>query len=129
MAATGHAGWDDERLQVLIGRLLRWGVLLSALVVLAGGVLFLARHGHEHPDYSAFRGEPEWTRHPAAFIRALAHGAGQAWIELGLLLLMATPVARVALSVFVFLREGDRLYVGLTLVVLAVLLYSLWFSG
>ncbi len=129
MQPTGRAGWDDERLQILIGRLLRWGVLLSALVVLTGGVLFLARHGREHPDYSAFRGEPEWTRHPGAFVHALVHGTGQAWIELGFLLLMATPVARVVLSVFVFLLEGDRLYVGLTLVVLAVLLYSLWFSG
>jgi uncharacterized membrane protein len=42
-----------------------------------------------------------------------------------MLLLMATPIARVALCAFAFFEQRDRLYVGVTLVVLAVLLYSL----
>jgi uncharacterized membrane protein len=49
-------------------------------------------------------------------------------IMLGLLLLVATPVARVVFSVAGFLRERDFLYVVLTLIVLAVLLSSLFFG-
>lgn len=129
MPAPARSRWTDERMEIFIGRLLRWGVVLSAVIVLAGGVFYLVRHGGERPDYARFRGEPSWTRQPAEFWRALGHASGQAWIELGLLLLIATPVARVALSVVLFLLEGDRLYVLLTLAVLAILVYSLWFSG
>ena len=50
-------------------------------------------------------------------------------IMVGLLLLMATPVSRVAFSVFGFMHERDYLYVGLTLLVLGVLLYSLFAGG
>lgn len=46
-------------------------------------------------------------------------------IALGLLLLIATPVARVALAAFGFLREGDWLYTAVASFVLAVLLFSL----
>ncbi len=49
-------------------------------------------------------------------------------MQLGLLLLIATPIARVVFSVLAFAREGDRMYVAFTLIVLAVLLYSLFGS-
>ena len=51
--------WDDQRIEVIIGALLRTGVMLAAAVVLFGAVVYLARHGHEVPNYSVFRGEPE----------------------------------------------------------------------
>jgi uncharacterized membrane protein len=44
---------------------------------------------------------------------------------LGILILIATPVARVAFSVFAFAEERDRMYVIVTLIVLALLLFSL----
>jgi uncharacterized membrane protein len=50
---------------------------------------------------------------------------GRGIIQLGLLLLIATPIARVALSVVAFAIQRDRLYVVATLIVLAVLMYSL----
>jgi uncharacterized membrane protein len=53
---------------------------------------------------------------------------GRGLIQLGLLLLIATPVARVIFSVFAFARQRDATYVLITLIVLAVLVYSL-FSG
>ncbi len=49
-------------------------------------------------------------------------------IQTGIVVLIATPVARVAFSVFGFAREGDRLYVGITLFVLGTLLYGLFFG-
>jgi uncharacterized membrane protein len=53
-------------------------------------------------------------------------GSGRGWIQLGLLLLIATPVARVAFSVYAFARQRDFLYVGVTLIVLTVLLFGLF---
>lgn len=66
----------------------------------------------------------------ASALRAGVSGAvaGKAYaiIALGMLLLIATPVARVGLSVLFFPTRRDRLYVGITLLVLAVLLLSFW---
>jgi uncharacterized membrane protein len=118
----------DDRVELMIGRLLRWGVLLSAAVVLSGATVYLARHGSSRPDYSVFRGEPGMLHSPAGIVHGLFHGSSRDWIQLGLLLLIATPVARVAFSVFAFLFEGDLLYVGVTMVVFTVLIYSL-FAG
>jgi uncharacterized membrane protein len=62
-------------------------------------------------------------------IQSVRNGRGRGWIQLGLLLLIATPIARVVFSVAGFILERDRLYVTFTLIVLAVLLYSLLGSG
>ncbi len=122
-------GWSDEQVEQVVGNLLRLGVVVSALVVFAGGVLFLARHGGERvEDRHEFKEEPEEFRKPGRIVQAAATGRGRGLIQLGLLLLIATPVARVVFSAFAFLRQRDYTYVAITLVVLAVLLYSL-FSG
>ena len=57
------------------------------------------------------------------------HLGGRGIIQLGLLLLIATPVARVVFSVIGFVRQRDFVYVVLTLIVLAVLLYSLFIES
>jgi uncharacterized membrane protein len=117
--------WTDEYVDRLIGRLLRAGVLTSAMVVFAGGYLYLTRHGGETADRRTFHSEPDVLRYPAAIVRSALNGNDRGLIALGLLLLIATPVARVAFAAFAFLREGDRLYTGVALLVLVVLLYSL----
>ena len=94
-------------------------------MVFAGGVWYLARYGWTQPDYRRFRGEPAHLRSVAAILRTAFQGRPRSLIQLGLVLLIATPVARVAFSVFAFAVQRDRLYVAITLVVLAVLLGSL----
>lgn len=121
--------WKDRRLEIILGNLLRGGVLLSAAVVLLGACIYLFRHAHEVANYRIFVGEPSDFRTIPGVIRSVMRGRGRGWIQLGLLLLIATPIARVALSVVGFAMERDRLYVGFTLIVLAVLLYSLLGSG
>lgn len=118
--------WNDTAIEVIIGRLLRTGVLLSAAVVLIGGILYLIEHGTTHPHYKVFSLESAHLRHmPAIFRDAFAlHSAGI--IQLGLLLLIATPIARVLFSVIAFLVERDLMYVVVTLIVLSVLLFSLF---
>src|SRR5690242_4545036 len=105
--------------------LLRSGVLLAAGVVAAGGALYLWRHGHQQPAYAAFHGVPDELKHPVRIAGGVLGGGGRALIQLGLLLLVATPVARVMFSVFAFERDRDWTCVGITLIVLAVLVYSL----
>jgi len=115
----------DRQVEQSIAFLLRAGVLLAASVVLFGGILYLAHRGSMHADYHVFRGEPTDLKKPSLTIRDAFSGSPEAIIELGLLLLILTPIARVVFSVIAFARERDFLYVILTLVVLAVLLYSL----
>jgi uncharacterized membrane protein len=123
------AAWTDEQVEQVIGNLLRVGVIVSALVVLVGGVLYLVRHGeNEVEKRQEFHPVAEEFRKPGLIVRAAARGSGRGLVQLGLLLLIATPVLRVVFSAFAFLRQHDYTYVVLTLVVLAVLLYSL-FSG
>jgi uncharacterized membrane protein len=116
---------EEHQMEQTLGNLLRAGVLLAAAVVLAGGVVYLVRHGREEADPHGLRDQPEDLRHPTGIVAAVLEGRGRGLIQLGLLLLIATPVARVAFSVFGFLRQRDYLYVAVTLFVLAVLLYSL----
>ncbi|MGA9041300.1 MAG: DUF1634 domain-containing protein [Terriglobales bacterium] len=120
--------WTDQRFEELIANLLRTGVLLSATVVLLGAILYLARHGFSPADYRVFRGEPRELKSVQGIIGYALQRHGRGLIQLGLLLLIATPVARVTFSVFGFARERDWMYVGFTLIVLVVLLYSLFGS-
>ncbi len=121
--------WDDKRIEVIIGALLRTGVMLAASVVVFGALIYLARHGHEVPNYSVFRGEPANLTSMSAIVHGALGMSGSAIIQLGLLLLIATPVARVLFSAIAFALERDYLYVFITLIVLAILLYSLFEAG
>jgi uncharacterized membrane protein len=125
---TPKQKWGDEQIEAVMGNLLRAGVLLSAAVVLLGGVLYLARYGNLRPHYRVFSGEPEDLRGVVGVVRYAFAEHSRGVIQAGLLLLIATPIARVVFAVYAFARERDWLYVGVTLLVLAVLIYSLVWS-
>lgn len=116
----------DERLEIAIGRMLQTGVLLAAAVVLAGGLMYLAHASGSRPDYSHFHGVADSLRHPVGIWHGVLRGDAESVIQLGLLILIATPVARVMLAGVGFLMERDQLYFWVSAIVLAVLLYSLW---
>ncbi len=124
-AAAGQT-WNDQRIEVIIGTLLRSGVILSAAVVSIGAVLYLVRHGHEVPNYTKFHGEPESLKSLTEVIHGALAFRARAIIQLGLLLLIATPVARVLFSAIAFALEHDYMYVIITLIVFAILMYSLF---
>jgi uncharacterized membrane protein len=117
--------WTDKYVEELIGRLLQVGVTIAAAVVLVGGALYLYRHGSSTPQYRAFVGEPAELRSLPAILHQALAGQARAIIQLGMLLLILTPLARVAFSVAAFAMQRDRLYVMVTLIVFAILLYSL----
>lgn len=116
-------------MEIFLGNLLRAGVLLSAAIVVCGAGIYLYRHAHEPANYRVFRGEPSDFRTIPGVIHSVITGHGRGLIQLGLLFLIATPIARVAFSIVGFTIERDRMYVGFTLLVLAILLYSLLGSG
>lgn len=117
--------WNDERLERIIGTVLITGVILSAAVVLLGGVCYLVRHGSEAPAYHVFQGAPQADRSVRGIVHAVGPSNCQAVIQLGLLLLILTPITRVALSLVAFVMERDKTYVVLTAIVLGILIYSL----
>ena len=121
--------WSDEKMEQIIGTLLISGVIVAALIVLVGGVLYLIRYGATLPDYTVFRGEPAELRSLFGIVRGALSFQIRSVIQLGLLLLIATPVARVAFSILAFALQRDRTYVIVTLIVFAVLIYSLIGGG
>jgi uncharacterized membrane protein len=120
---------SEARVEQVLGGVLRAGVLLAAVVVLTGGILYLVRHGSERADHRVFHGEPADLRSPAGIARDALALSGRGIIQLGLLLLLATPVARVVFSLVAFARQRDSTYVLLTLIVLTVLLVSLFYGS
>lgn len=120
-----HHGISEKRFESVISTMLRAGVILSALTVLAGGILYLVKFDAVRPDYRVFHGEANDLRYMHAIVGAAASGTSRGLIQLGLLLLIATPIARVAFSVIAYISERDWLYTAITLVVLGILIYSL----
>jgi uncharacterized membrane protein len=115
----------DQRIDEIMGRVLQSGVILAAAIVLAGGVLYLKRYRVPVTDYRVFQGEPLELRTIAGIFREAVALRARGLIQLGLLILIATPVARVAFSFFAFLYQRDRIYVAVTVIVLGLLSYSL----
>lgn len=119
---------DKDRMNVVIGKVLRYGVILSAAVIVLGTLGLAGSQGAS--EASAFLQYPGSVPQNvptsiAAFFDGVAAFSPFAWIELGVMALIATPLSRVLISVFLFGAERDRLYVLITSVVLALLLFSM----
>jgi len=117
--------WNDERLEKVVSILLIVGVCLAALVVLLGGACFLWRYGQDHPNYHAFQGAAQQYRGIRGVLGAAGPSDCRGVIQLGLILLICTPIARVAFCMMGFILERDRTYVVLMAIVLTILVYGL----
>lgn len=112
----------------IISYVLRGGVGLS-LVLVVGGTLLSFVH---HPAYMQSAAELKRLTWPGAAFPHTFHDVaaglrdwhGQAFVVVGLMVLVATPVARVAISIVLFFLTRDRLFVIITTIVLALLLLS-----
>ncbi len=116
----------DQRMEVMMGRLLQAGVLLASAVVLTGGLLYLHANAGHVADFGSFNGEPADLRHLTELLHLLVRGNPAAIIQFGILLLIATPIARVLFAVVGFAMEQDRLYVAVSLIVFAVLMFGIF---
>jgi uncharacterized membrane protein len=116
---------QDKQIEYIMGMLLAVGVLVSGLVVLFGGIIYLYQHEYITSNYNIFIGEPERLRNLYDITKGAFQLRGRELIQFGLVLLIATPVARVIFAVIGFYLEKDRLYTIISAIVLIVLLLSL----
>jgi uncharacterized membrane protein len=123
--STPEDSAGDRRIDEVIGRLLQTGVLAAAAVVILGAVMLLTQRGGTTASYSSFHGAPDALRSLRGIARSAAALDSAGIIQLGLVLLIATPVARVALTLVAFAMRRDRIYTILTGLVLALLLFGL----
>jgi uncharacterized membrane protein len=114
----------DKQLDSTIASMLCWGVTLAAAVVFAGGVVSLLTPGTTIPDYSHFHADPFPTM--AGILYGASHLNPANLIQLGILILIATPVLRVIFCIAGFARQRDLLYIAIGTTVLLILLYSLF---
>jgi uncharacterized membrane protein len=122
----GQGAFKDADMQAIIGWILRIGVILSMGIVFIGGVLFVYRHGHSTPDYSTFKkGVPSFFNNIDGIVTGVFNFKAQAIIQAGIVLLIATPVIRVAFSAIGFIIEKDYLYTFITLLVLLIIIISM----
>jgi uncharacterized membrane protein len=119
---------SDHDVEQLIGRLLQIGVATAAVVTIIGGVLLLMQHGSATPMYSVFHGQPDYLTSLGGIARGVREFRSESIVQLGIVLLIATPVARVAFTLVAFLLQRDRVYVVITTIVLALLAYGLIFG-
>jgi uncharacterized membrane protein len=109
----------------LIGNTLRIGVVTACTIALISGMYYLIRHGREMvPDYTVFRKEPASFTSIGGILNGLTTLAAKDWIQLGVLVLMLTPILRVALSLIDFARQKDWLYVVITAIVFTVIILN-----
>jgi uncharacterized membrane protein len=116
---------SDKDIEIILGTLLRVGVIASMSVVLIGGIVYLFLNFSEMTDYGTFDAHKTQFSSISAIFLGLSRLESAAIIQFGVLLLIFTPILRVVFSIFGFLVERDYLYVLIGLLVLTVILFSL----
>lgn len=117
--------WDARDMEMFIGRMLRTGVVTASLICIVGGVMYIFRQGGAAADYSQFAGAPESLRGLTGILQGLLKLEPLAIVQLGVVVLLATPILRVTFSILAFLIEKDYMYVVITCIVLAIILINM----
>jgi uncharacterized membrane protein len=120
---------SDQDLDISVAVVLRIGVTLSAAVVLLGGVLLGKHLFGAVPDYTHFQLGDPGLRSVMGIVQGAVNLTPKSVIQLGLLLLIATPVARVVLCIVGFARQRNVLYVVVSTIVLVILGLSFLKAG
>ena len=122
--AQESTGWSDAHIEVMSSVVLRVGLALATALVLAGGIHYLIAQGATAPQYHVFHGEPPNYCQAWLILREALRLQDRALIQAGLFLLVLTPVVNVALTLVAFMRQRDRTFVVISLLVLGILLFN-----
>jgi uncharacterized membrane protein len=115
-----------------ISSVLRAGVFVSAAVILLGGLVFLlngAGPSDPHSMNQLLDGDYANRASLDALLRGLERGRGTAYADVGLLLLILTPVIRVAMTFVLFLLQKDWLFTTITGIVFIILVLGVSGTG
>jgi len=117
---------ETREVELVIGKILRIGVITSAIVILIGMALYFL-NGAGYPSVVK-DGQTivEFPKRFSAIFAGLAAGKSYAVIMLGVFLLILTPVLRVVVSIYAFYKEKDNLYVIITTIVLVILMFAMF---
>ena len=124
-----------RKVELAISLVLRIGVVVSVLVTAAGLGLMFAHHGaylpiRGHFSYRELTSKSTPFPHSFASLgHSIAQGDGRGIVVLGVLVLILTPVLRVAVGVLSFIYEKDPPMALVTLYVLVVLVASFFLAG
>lgn len=118
------SGEKEHGLEMAMGRMLQIGVTIAAAIVFIGGVMYLAQNGGSPRDFQHFHVATPAITTIGGIVSSAAHLEPRGIMGLGILLLIATPVCRVIFGVVGFALLGDKLYTAISLIVLAVLVFS-----
>lgn len=121
-----HFTWGDPDMELVISRIMRYGIVVASVIVIIGAITFLSNYGQEKPQYSTFTGQPKELTNVFRIISSLSSTSGRGLIEFGMVVLIAIPVLRVAFSIASFIVEKDRVYIIITSIVFILLLFSLF---
>ena len=117
---------EDSHLEALLSKVMLWGVLIAALIMFAGGIVYLANHAQAPTGDHIFKGEPLALRSPVAIIRSAFEWHDRSIIQFGVLILLMNPLLRVILAFFGYLRQKNGTYLAVSLFLIAILTYSLF---
>ncbi|SJZ99931.1 Uncharacterized membrane protein [Pilibacter termitis] len=109
---------EMAHIEEVIGKILRIGVGISCAVMIFGFLLFLIT------GKSGYQGD-EFPTQLSSIFQGITQIRPFAFLMAGLFLLILTPILRVVVSIYSFARERDKLYVGITIVVLCILLFAM----
>jgi uncharacterized membrane protein len=128
MIEHGHKKTGRHRkIDLMLSYVLRIGLAITFLTTLYGGMVLFWQNGSSLVEYQKFIGEPNDLKKPGAIIASAIQGEGIAIIQLGILLMIATPASRVLMCAIAFVFMNDYLYASLSTFVLIVLLYSFFY--
>lgn len=125
MSTARTENLNDRDIQVILGTLLRAGVIISMSIVLVGGVIFLIHNKGVITDYKVFKPELSKFSSISSIFKGVLTFQGDAIVQFGVLMLIFTPIARIVFAIFSFLIERDYLYVLIGLIILAIITISL----
>ena len=117
--------WTETELDIRMGRLLQWGITLAACVMFIGAAVFLFHYAKTLPSYRTFRGGTSRLQSLHGILGQAIRGDGSGLIQLAVVLIIATPVARVIFAAYAFFRQRDWLYAVISMTVLSLLIYGL----
>ena len=117
----------DNDIEQFIGLQLRYGVIISSLIVLVGGLIYLGQSGQlQLPSYHHFIGIRDGNTNFGEILNGTRVLNAKSIIQFGVVVLIATPILRIAFSLMGFVLEKDRMYMFITAMVLTVMMVSIF---